>query len=70
MSDTTNGVREAQFAFVAAYVRQLDPSVTDASIARYLSEIETMAMALQGLDAPDSTPTEPFTAEWPDGERA
>ncbi len=70
MSDRSNEVRDAQLAFVSAYVRQIDPSATDAAIMRYLAEIETMALALQSLDASDTTHTEPFTAQWPDGERA
>jgi hypothetical protein len=67
MSDLTTDLRAAQFAYVAAYVRQLDPSASDAAISRYLAEIETMAIALQSLDVPVTTQVEPFTAEWPDG---
>ena len=70
MSDTASELREAQFTFVSAYVRQLDPSATDAVIIRYLAEIETMATALQSLDVPANVHTEPFSAEWPDGEDA
>lgn len=70
MSDMPNEIRDAQFAFVSAYVRWLDPTVTDAAISRYLTEIETMSQALRSLDKPDAAHTEPFTAEWPDGERA
>ncbi len=68
MSDMSNELRDAQFAYVASYVRQLDPSATDAAIARYLAEIETMALALQALDVPGTAPIEPFTAAWADGE--
>ena len=68
MSFMSSEVRDAQFAFVAAYVRQLDPSASDAAIARYLSEIETMASALSLVDTPDTGHVEPFTAAWPDGE--
>jgi hypothetical protein len=70
MSDMSNEVRDAQFAYVASYVRQLDPSAADAAIARYLAEIETMAQALQALAVPATAPIEPFTAAWRDGERA
>jgi hypothetical protein len=70
MSDTANEVRDTQVAFVSAYVKQIDPSATDAAIARYLVEIETMALALQSLDMPATTHVEPFTAEWPDGDYA
>lgn len=70
MSDTADEVRNAHFAFVSAYVRQLDPTATDAAITRYLAEIETMATALHSLDAPVTTHIEPFTPEWPDGEPA
>lgn len=70
MSDSSNDTREAQFAYVAAYVRQLDPSATDAAITRYLAEIETMALALQSLEVPAATHIEPFTAAWQDGEPA
>lgn len=70
MRDTTSELRDAQFTFVSAYVRQLDPSATDAAISRYLAEIETMATALQSLEAPASAHMEPFTADWPDGEDA
>ncbi len=70
MSDTTSAVRESQFTYVASYVRQIDPSATDAAIARYLAEIETMALALQSLEVAATTHIEPFTAEWRDGERS
>lgn len=70
MSETANNVRDAQFAFVASYVRQLDPTATDAAIARYLREIETMSQALQSLDLPAGTPAEPFKVEWPARDRA
>lgn len=68
MSFMSSEVRDAQFAFVAAYVRQLDPSASDDAIARYLSEIETMASGLSSVDAPDTGHVKPFTAEWPEGE--
>jgi hypothetical protein len=67
MSDPANDMRAAQFAYVAAYVRQLDPTATDAAISRYLAEIETMAAALQELEVPATTQVDPFTADWPDG---
>ena len=70
MSDHSSQIRDAQFAYVSSYVRQLDPSATDAAISRYLAEIETMATALESLDVPDTMHIEPFTAEWPDGETA
>jgi hypothetical protein len=70
MSNTPAEVQDAQFAYVSAYVRQFDPSATDAAISRYLVEIETMATALNSLDAPDVTHIEPFTPVWPDGEDA
>ena len=70
MSEMSSEVREAQFTFVSSYVRQLDPTATDAAITRYLAEIETMAQALQALDVPGTAPIEPFRAAWQDGERA
>ena len=70
MSDMSNELRDAQFAYVVSYVRQLDPAATDAAIDRYLAEIETMALALQALNVPAAEPIEPFTAAWQDGERA
>lgn len=70
MSDVANKVQSAQFDYVSSYVRQFDPSATDAAISRYLAEIETMAAALNSLDAPDVVDIEPFTADWPGGEDA
>lgn len=70
MSDMASELRDAQFTYVSAYVRRLDPSATDTAISRYLAEIETMATALQSLDVPANAHTEPFSAEWPDGEDA
>jgi hypothetical protein len=70
MSEMPSEVRDAQVTYVTSYVRQLDPTATDAAIARYLAEIETMAQALQALDVPGTTPIEPFTAAWQDGERS
>lgn len=67
MSEMSAEVRDAQFAFVSAYVRELDPTASDAAITRYLSEIETMAAALRSLDAAGSAHAIPFNAEWPDG---
>ena len=67
MSESSSKVRNAQFAFVSAYVRQLDPSATDAAITRYLTEIETMTVALQHLEIAETAEIEPFTAEWLDG---
>jgi hypothetical protein len=70
MSEMNNEVRDAQFAYVAAYVRLLDPSATDAAITRYLVEIETMTAALRTLEIPATTHIESFTPEWPDGASA
>lgn len=68
MTASENSVRTAQLMYVSACVRQLDPSATDTAIARYLSEIKTMAEALATLDMPDHAEIEPFTAEWPGGD--
>ena len=70
MSDKTTEIHDAQIAFVSAYVRQIDPTATDAAISRYLAEIETMAKALQSLEVPASTHIEPFSAAWPNGDLA
>lgn len=61
---------ETRFAYVSAYVKQLDPSATDAAIRRYLAEIETMAAALKSLDFADEPHLAPFTPGWPTGEPA
>ena len=65
MSELTKEIRDAQFVYIAAYVRQLDPTATDAAITRYLAEIEIMARALESLATPGVTHAEPFTAAWP-----
>jgi hypothetical protein len=70
MSDISPQLREDQFSFVSTYIRQLDPTATDAAIRRYLSEIEIMAAALDSLEAPAELPIAPFTAAWPDGDDA
>lgn len=70
MTIRTGDLHDSQFTYVAAYVSKLDPSATDAAIRRYLAEIETMVAALDTLDAPATMHTEPFTAEWPDGDEA
>lgn len=70
MSNTADDIRAAQFIYVSSFVRQIDPTATDAAIRRYLAEIETMAVALQSLDVPVETHAASFTPDWPHGDAA
>lgn len=65
MTSPSDKADELRLAYVSVYVKQLDPSASDASITRYLDEIKTMATALQSLDLSHEPHLTPFTAEWP-----
>lgn len=70
MTSPSDKADETRLAFVSAFVKQLDPSASGASITRYLDEIETMAAALQSLELSHEPHLTPFTAEWPTGASA
>lgn len=70
MSDIPSEIQTLYQAYVSAIVTQLDPAATEGAIARYLAEIETMAVALNALDVPETQHVAPFSAEWLDEEPA